>query len=665
MAQLTSSQTPIESFSVSVRTADDSPCVEGEITLTDSVVAFRSAQKVVPWAGRHVKRKVRAWMSEVRWDAATELATLVFRDECWLCTGPDARALAFALDATLTTHRPTLVAGRARLVIGSAEPVEGVVQLDTDRLRFIPDGTETPSLDTPWSTIDADRLVGIRPTLHAEVAGRSVQISGAEASALSAWLTTLRAHVAAGHETSSLLPSLDRCPTKRLHGPLALQGQLVVSPNHVQFVPSGLLERTLGLRDVALPFSSLERIKVHGWAHKRLTLIAGAHQASFSFDDVGARFEQLLQAVHQGQANGLANRARTRARIDQVLERWSGVFDRSTERIAEAQLVVQVRGQHDATVGVLVKSTDVVQFLPCSGPEGAARAELHPVPRILRTYSGPGARAYEICFSVAGTAYRYLPAEGAAFVTRFWDQCRAPSRIFHLDAPSRRALSRILGPSQFIRTRIDGRPALSLRSIQENGRTWSTVFAPGAELPAIGTFLHTDVGQPEGVYRFESPVVDINPTTNEVHFARPDTVRVYNQRQTVRVPVDLAATVRMSGLKAVAAPIAVEDSLLGPQNDAPRPQSLQLSDLSLGGCAAEGAADLPLGASVEMEVAVHNASPIRVTGRVLRADPVDGGELRRFGIRFENIQRKEEVRLQRHVLTAQRTQLAGLESMVG
>ncbi|HCH66662.1 MAG TPA: hypothetical protein DFR83_27900 [Deltaproteobacteria bacterium] len=654
----------LDRFEVALASGTDGARTAGEVSLTSSVVAFRSEAQSTPWAGRNVRRKVRAWLQTVSWDRHTQTATIVFKDESWHCTGADARALAVALDPTLLEdRRPVLAAGTATVTIGTAPPATGTIALDTERLRFTPTAASNPSLDIAWASMDSHRLTGFRAALVAEVAGQKVQIEGPQAPGLSAWLTTLRARTEAGHSVETLQAPLERYPAQRLHGPLAIQGELVVSPDHVQFVPSGLVERTLGLRDIVLPFQKIERVVVHGWTQKKLTLVAGADRETFSFDDVEARFEQLVQAFHQAQANRLSSRDRTRAQIERVLELWTDVFDRPTTRITEAQLAVQVRTQHDATLGVLVKTTDEVRFLPSGGPNGTAKAESHPVPRILRTYSGPGCRADEICFSVAGDAFRYLPAEEATFVSRFWDQCRAPSRIFHLDAPSRRALSRVVGPSRFIHVRADGGPRLTVTGLHESGRTWSAALVVGTPLPAIGTFLHVDVGQPEGVYRFESEVVDVDPLTCEVHFARPATIRVYNQRQSVRVPVDLAATIRMAELET--APVVVEDSLLGDSEPATGPHSLHLSDLSLGGCAAEGAADLPLGSSVEMEVELNNAAPIRVTGRILRADRVEGGELRRFGIRFENIHRQEEVRLQRHVLNAQRTQLAGLDAMVG
>jgi c-di-GMP-binding flagellar brake protein YcgR len=609
---------------------------------------------------------VRSWLSSVQWDAQTGTATLSFQAEHWTCTGTDARALAMALDPDAVRSHVVLVSGSATVTVGTAPSMSGTLELDTERIRFQPDGHETPTLDAAWSAVDGHQVSGLRQALTAQVAGRSLRVEGDLAPTLAAWLTTLAERLDAGTPSGAPPLVLERWPAKRLHGPLALQGDLVVSGDHVQFIPSGFVERTLRLKDLVRSFKSLERIVVHGWTQKCLTFVAGSQRDTFTFDDVDARFDALVQALHQGQASSLSNRTRTRARIDEVLERWSNVFDRPNARIMEAQLAVQVRGQQDATVGVLLQTTDEVRFLPSGGPTGTAKAEAHPVPRILRNYSGPGCRSDELCFSVAGDTFRYVPSEGEMFVRRFWDRCRSPSRIFHLDTPSRRALNRVLGPSRFVQVQPEKGEVLPVTGLHQTGRTWTATLVVGTPLPALGTNIHVDVGQPEGVYRFESQVVDVDAVTWEVHFSRPSTIRVYNQRQSVRVSVDLAAQVRVGGSTAAQGPLVVEDSLLGlsaPPNAAPH--RLHLSDLSLGGCAAEGSADLPLGASVEMEVQIDGTQPLRVTGRVLRADRVEGGELRRFGIRFENIRRTEEVRLQRHVLQAQRSQLAGMDAMVG
>ena len=651
-------------FTVQLQRSPDLPAEPGEIAITDVAIAFRAAAGPVPWAGRSVRRKVRAWLAGVSWETVSHTATLDFGSEKWVVTGRDAEALARALDARSVASRPTLVSGEARVTIGDEAPLDGRIVLDADRLRFRVDGARFDRLHAAWSSIGNVRLTGIRPCLHATVGGRSVRIDGPHASQLAAWLTALAEQARVGADTTTT-PRLERWEAQRRHGALAIQGEMLVSNRHVQFVPSGLVERTLGLKDVVLPFDGLHRIVVHGWTQKKLTFVTDKARETFTFDDVDATFDALVHSFHDGHREWLSDADRTRTEIEAVLALWAPVLDSRPIHVMEAHLAVQLRERHDATVGVLVQTADEVRFLPSGGPAGTAKAEAHPVPRILRNYSGSGARGAEVCFSVSGEHFRYLPAEGAEFVRRFWDRCRAPSRIFHLDAPSRRALMRVLGPSRFVRMRgLDGQ-LIEVAALEEEGRTWSAVIDGDRPLPGIGQRISMDVGQPEGVYRFESEVVDLDAAHRTVHFARPGTVRVYNQRRSYRVAVDLSATVRVGPDRTNHGPIVVDDSLFGVDTpEAPTP-TLRLSDLSLGGCAASGATDIPLGASVELEVDIDGHQPLRVTGRVLRADKEDGSALRRFGIRFENVRRSEEVRLQRHVLRAQREELADLDAMVG
>ncbi len=652
-------------FQVQLQLSPEHPAEFGHVTLTDLAVSFRSKPTGLPFAGLSVRRKLRAGLSAVDWDSMAGRAMVSFGEETWILTGPDVLALVRSLDPDGAMRRPKLLSGRATVSIDGGPASEGHLELDAERLRFRPDGKSRDLLDAAWSSIGPVRLTGYRPALTTQVAGQAVRIEGELAPGLSAWLTALSEGVRAGIGNTSERPHLERWTAQRRHGALAIQGELVVSAGHVQFVPLGLVERAIGLKDVVVPFRGLHRVVVHGWSQKKLTLVTEKSRETFTFEDVDARFEGLVLALHEGLQLGAQEARREHALVDDIMQRWSTVFEQPTARVVEAQRVVQVRGKRDATVGILLQTADEVRFLPSGGPAGTAKAESHAVPRILRNYSGAGSRADELSFTVSGEHFRYLPSEGAEFVRRFWDRCRAPSRIFHLDAPSRRALSRVLGPSRFVRIRaLDGR-SISVSQLHEEGRTWMAAVEDGGHLPEVGDPISVDVGQPEGVYRFESQVVDVDAVASEFLFARPSTVRVYNQRRSVRVSVDLSAKVRVGLEQAGKIPVIIEDSLFSTDPLEVPSGSLQLSDLSLGGCAAEGDAELPLGASVELEVDLHEPQPLRVTGRVLRADRVDGSVLHRFGIRFENIHHSEEARLQRHVLRAQREQLAQLDAMVG
>jgi hypothetical protein len=422
------------------------------------------------------------------------------------------------------------------------------------------------------------------------------------------------------------------------------------------------MERTLGLKDVVLSFDAVHRIRLEGSTATKLTFETTDNRETFTFEDLQDRFDAIVQHFHAGHQEQAAAPDSVDAEVEAILSLWDAALEEGATQVMEAHLAVQVHGRIDATRGVMVQTSDEVRFLPAGGPTGTASETVHPVPRILRNYSGKGARSTEVCFSVSGESYRYLPVEGADFVRRFWDRCRSPSRIFHLDAPSRRAVMRVLGPSRFIRISGTHGSALAAQHLEEGGRTWCAHLEECATVPDNGQRMSVDVGQPEGVYRFDAEVVDVDVEGQRVYLERPSTIRVYNQRRSYRVTVDLPARVRIDNRHS---PLLIADSLMGEDFLPPIDSALSLSDLSLGGCAASGTADLPAGASGEMEVDLDGNTPLRVTGRVLRNDAMDdSGALRRFGIRFENIRRNEEARLQRHVLQAQRTELSGLEAMM-
>jgi c-di-GMP-binding flagellar brake protein YcgR len=627
--------------------------------VTSETIVFKSAAPPVPWAGRKVDRKLRSGLVSADWDAEFGLTTLRFRSETWELRGTDMEALAICLTGEpAPADASELGRAQATVTIADDAPVPGLVTLDGERLRFRPTGSQADLLDVAWSSIAGGQLAGIRPGFVARVAGQTIRIDGEAAGLVAAWVTAMAQAVREG-TVAPPKPELDRWPAQRMRGALGIQGELRIGATQIHFVPNGLVERTLGLKDLSVPFDDIRRFSVTGWSTRKLVILTDHAREVFAVEDAEARFETLLDRIHAIQRQRHASPERSGAEVAAMLQQWSGA-DAAPTHLMEAHPGLQLRGLHDATPGVIVQTADEVRFLPNGGPTGPAPAASHPVPRILRTYSGTEHRVDDLCFSVEGEAARYLPAEGKAFVLRFWERCRSPSRIFHLDAPSKRAVARVLGPCRYIHMRgLDGQK-VDVRGLEDEGRIWAAALDRPELLPAVGQMVSVDVGQPEGVYRFEMEVLDHDVDHGRVLFARPGTVRVYNQRRSYRVSVDLPARARMDG---DLGPLVEADSLFGTEATGEPGLDLKLSDLSLGGCSAKGAANLPLGASIELEVDLNESAPLRVTGRVLRADPIDGSPLRRFGIRFERVRRTEEVRLQRHVLRAQRRELAGQEAM--
>ncbi len=589
---------------------------------------------------------------------------LRFADEVWSVQGEHRDEIAARLDDSAAAT--LLLEGPVRITLGDHAPVAGQLVLTSRRLCFRAEGASADILHVDWAEVKTPRLMGLWQVLSAEVAGTSLRVEGAIAADVAAWLTALQvsARLSTTHRWSP--GDLVRWPARRRYGAVSVRGSLWMGPHHLQFVPGGILESTFGIRPTEIPFVDIERVVCRGRGDGRWVIATATDRIPFELDQAEQRFSLLLDRFHQLHQRFTDDRARSRRAVEVVLNRWRSVLPAAQfDGVVEAQHSLQIVGRNDVSVGVLTQCADRVSFFPASGPTGATRAESFAASEMVRRFSGGDAAESQVQFEVRQQSFAYLPAGGAAFVSRFWDRCRAPSRIFRLDDPSSRALRRMLGPSPHIRMRTAESCMGTVAHLRVEGRTWLATLGESATLPEPGQRVTVDIAHPEGVYRFDAEAVDVNPEAAVVSLARPEVVRVYNQRRAFRVAVDVAAQARVAGGLAGGHAVVSDDSvrapvaLAQPVAQPPGAVALKVFDLSLGGCAAVGAGHLPLGADVELELALDASTPLRVSGRVLRVDADDAGVLRRFGFQFADLQGAAEDKLQRHVLSAQRRELHG------
>jgi len=652
----------ISRFHVTLQRGQGAAGKKGVLTVDDHRIVFKGVGGLARLSGVGTLRRSRADLDRVELLSTDGPIAMHFGSEQWTVRGDAVVQLAEQLDPSCTQPLQVLVEGMAAVAVGDDPPQLGQLRLTNERLTFRAEGAQIDLLDVEWAAVSEGTLKGLRPHFQCAIAGVSVRVEGVLATELATNLTALR-HVEASEgqiENSDF--GLVRWPACRRHGALAIQGELVVGRQHLEFVPSGLMERTLGLKGVVVPYKRVLRAVVHGWNQRKLTIVTRDARETFTLDHIEERFEQFVDLYHQGHQAFMANPARHRRAVAKVLDRWHDALPIDPSKVIEAQPVVQKVDKHDISVGVLVQTADEVRFYPAGGPKGPTCAEAHPVPRILRRYGGLSPDSPVIAFDEGNRIFAYVPSAGAAFTRRFWDRCRAPSRIVHLDMPARRTVERVLGPARFRRVRTSDGSVLELHHMFQEGMAWICTFSHGSLVPELGQQVSVDVGQPDGVYRFETQVMDlaVDEEGGRLFLTRPKTIRIYNQRRTYRVPVDISARAHVHGDSRQVAPLLAEDSLLGPDTTrmgAVAGLDLHLSDLSLGGCAAEGTVDLPVGATLDLELDLQGSTPLRLRGRVLRADAQADGELRRFGIRFEDVRRSTERELQRHVLAAQRKEL--------
>jgi len=658
----------LSGFQVTLQRGQGGVAKTGVLTVDDENIVFKGAGGLARLSGVGTVRRSRLDLERVELLGEGGPVELHFGAEQWTLRGDEVLVLADLLAPSVAQPIQTLVEGLVSVRVGERAPQLGAICLTNQRLIFRAGGAEVDEIDVEWAAVSDGHLKGLRPAFYCTIAGVEVRVDGNLAVDLATSLTALRHVESAEDRAESADYGLERWPACRRHGALAIQGELVVGRHHLEFVPSGLMERTLGLKGVVVPYKRLLRAVVHGLndKKKKFTVVTREARETFTVDHVEDRFDRFVEQFHEGHHAFMESPHRHRHAVSKVLDRWSNALPIDPTRVIEAQPVIQKVGRYDVSVGVLVQTADEVRFYPAGGPKGPTCAEAHPVPRILRRYGGLTADSPVIAFDEGNRIFSYLPAAGVSFTRRFWDRCRAPSRIVHLDMPARRTIERVMGPAHFRQVRTSDGSVLKVEQMIQEGMAWICTFPHGATAPEVGRQVSVDIGQPDGVYRFETQVMDVvrDEDGGRLLLTRPRIIRVYNQRRTYRVPVDISARAQVRPESMQDAPMLAEDSLLGADTlraAAVVGTPLHLSDLSLGGCAAMGTAVLAVGATLDLELDLEGRAPLKVRGRVLRSDSQGEGELRRFGIRFEDLQRSTERELQRHVLAAQRKEIyAGL-----
>lgn len=445
------------------------------------------------------------------------------------------------------------------------------------------------------------------------------------------------------------------------HGIVAHPGELQPRPEGLHFHLTGRLDALVGVRPFTLPWVDLVRATLRGWPELKLELsLQEGEQRSFTLRDLPDRWAELPGLLHAGLARLLTEPMALSLWVDAVLRRWPEHL--SPKERADALLhtpALQVVHDRSLRIGVLVLTRSRVLFLPAGGPQSGETAWTSGLARIARR-SEDHRDASWICFDADRSLIELRPAGGEADVQRFWAHCRAPSRILSWDAAGRHTLERTTSSAAFIRLRADGvervtlRPGQALRHVSG----WGVIVpAEQAEPLLAAERISVEIGQFEAVYQFDSRAIRAAPAPPSfpspfsgeawlVICSWPDELRIYNQREEVRVPVSVEGQAWVVG-----------EGELGIA-----PAALVLQNLSRGGFAAQIDRSLRVGTRLDCTIQGPE-EPFTCVAEVRRSAPMPGDEhLHLIGCRLEQIPRPTEDQINRIVLRAQRAGLASPHS---
>jgi c-di-GMP-binding flagellar brake protein YcgR len=562
--------------------------------------------------------------------------------------GPGAGALGAWLDQAL--HG---TATEVAVMEGSAWIIDQ--QRSLAPVRLLPGRLELSAggglITLPLAQIDALSLIGLEQDLVIEAKGRTLRLAGGISPLLYQALHRLRF----GADPLDC-PRLARWPARLRVGPPpegapALDGVIELFADQLVFVDGGSGERT------PLRLSAVERLVVWGRPVPQLGVVT-AHRGggrliwNLELDDPRAALEALSLVIHKAQRLFSADAARRQANIDAVMQRWGRHVEVAEGAHTLKALALRVLPL-DVSVGVVCLVRDRLWFLPCGGPTGTTGADTWGCSELVRDHSEDAVTPGSVRFTAQGRRYRIVPAADEVFAGRFWDRCRAPARILREPTAVLGTLDRICGQPRLLRVRgPDGTSSTAQPGFCARMEPGVGVFVDD-ELSAVahGDLLTVEVGRPDGIYQFEARALEqrmVSPRAQEsagmppsaaprrlLLLTAPRELRLYNQRRSFRVSVDIEAHAWVQGPMAARLP-------------------LHIDDLSTGGCAAWAPAPLEIGAQVDIQLALPERG-LRATARVLRADRTDPAapHRQRYGLRFEGLSPGDEDRIQRVVLAQQ------------
>lgn len=608
------------------------------------------------------------WLAEAMGMEVEQAALLEGEVRCWGPTGPTGRVARLSLSLGGLRrgglHRGGPSRGGLSLRDGRRSlwvPLEDIVEMDVlapslrvELLLLAADGPREPAAG-PSAGLDEGGWCTLAPSGQ-----RRLSLGGGLALGLYAALSRIL------HGEGAPPVCLAAWPAPRLDGasgagregvaPATAPGVLRLTTEGLEWRPAAAASPPLRLR-----WASLERAVVHGVGQPRLSVVAshgGLDRQIYSFmvEDPAGVLRALTEALHQAQRAFAAEVGRGERAADQIRGRWAAIRSAPAPAVKLQGLALRAVGL-DVSVGLVVLAHDRLWFLPAGGPSGTAGADDWACADLLRRAEPDPEGLPSVRFEAEGRPFRLITAADEVFVGRFWDRCRTPTRIVRGARAVALSLARMEGQPRQLRVRgPDGavsvrQPGLLVGLDRGIGLLLDEALPP----MSAGAVVAVEVARQEGIYEFLAVVVELRrlagralaaaglPVAAEeehrlVVVACPAELRLYNQRRSFRVSVDLEA-----------------QAILGPQPaHGHRRLPLRVDDLSTGGCGAWGAGALEVGMNLELLLQLPERS-VQAAARVLRADPGPDGapERRRYGLCFEGLSVGDEERIHRVVLATQ------------
>jgi len=564
-----------------------------------------------------------------------------------------------------------LLQGQAEYFVNELMAVRGELTFTDRRLRFQPGigiGQmiwNAAQFDVSLEDIQNWSLQGIRRRLHLSVTDDVVILGGGLTPQLFNELETLIGTTEEVRTSDEVV--LATWPVQLRRGPIAHPGELRFTPTHIHFVPTGVLDAMVGLKDFNFAIQDITRVSIRGWPERKLVIRVGHEVHNFRLSDINERFDGLRQLIRDRHYQIAArSSSSTTPPYQDTLDAWASTIDyQFGDQVVLGTFAMDARSDQEARFGWLLLLRTRILFLPVGGPATQESYYVAPLEDLCRLDGGPRSRRDQILMSTEHGTVRFLVSDREGVVEDFWSQCRSPTRILSWETLGPRSLSRIMGSCRFVRimthgdTVVDMAPGMSTE--HDSGVAIVLPGPPGSSVN-LDTWVTIEIGQSEGIYQLDSKIVRSivtplegvipNPENTHLLIAKfPSEIRVYNQRESYRVATEL--DLRAQRL----AQTADGGSWMGTGAQFP----CSLVDLSIGGCAIDTNQELSEGDRVSVVLPLLDQW-VELRATCVRCAMTGSEELvSRYGLEFRELSMAQEDILHKSVMALQREALADPE----
>jgi c-di-GMP-binding flagellar brake protein YcgR len=556
-----------------------------------------------------------------------------------------------------------IVGGPLYLVITGFIGAHGEVMLTDSRLIFeVSTGLESvfwPSrvkdLEIELGQIQEVELVGFRRRLRIVESNGTHMFSGVLASKLYTVLKSLRTEQSQNEGGERLLGTWD---VSVFNGPLASQGQLLISSHRLSFEPSGRLDAAFGMGRREVTWPEVHELLCAGWPERRVQVHTATDKLAFSVTGPVERFMDLIPLLlEQGEAfldeQGFEPDASDRDRLEKILE-GREIPGEGRDLIGLETAAYWLTRLH-VTRGWLVLTRDWLHYVPIKEESGTILSFEFD---LVIPPSGEAEDDSHLVFDYSGKTQDFVPLLGQTLIHRFWTLVEKQGRA-RWEEKLGGNFRDLIGEQPSLELYYDSKLVAKLKPAQTVAHFYGFGIVFPGELPEgldPGSGVRVSVSTDGARYSFDGTVVSAESyrtasgdggkegSLRILVIAHPPMLRLDNRRRHYRTNTSIP--IRMK-------PVAQPDD-----EAPPKAQRCVLHDLSLGGVGLYASERLSKGRRLRLQIQEGDYKVV-TTAKVMAAKrDLEGAMPWLHRLEFLSMNRQKRETLEEIVMLIQRDSIA-------